>query len=66
MLALLHCRWGYGSVGVLEQVVANYSAAGLPLECVWADIDYMSSRFQTMTFDEGAWCECCCCCCLLE
>ncbi|KAF8062771.1 Alpha-glucosidase [Scenedesmus sp. PABB004] len=44
-------KWGYSTVGVVEAVVANYSAAGIPLEGVWVDIDYMNSRFQTLTLD---------------
>jgi alpha-glucosidase (family GH31 glycosyl hydrolase) len=54
-LALLHLscfRWGYSNVSVLEQVVANYSAAGIPLDCMWLDIEYMGDRFKTLTFDE--------------
>lgn len=31
----LLCRWGYDSVGELEEVVANYSAAQIPLEAAW-------------------------------
>lgn len=46
-------KWGYSNVSVLEQVVANYSSATLPLECMWVDIEYMANRFQTMTFDEA-------------
>lgn len=34
-------------------MVANYSAAGLPLEGVWSDIEAMGSRFQVFTFDKG-------------
>jgi alpha-glucosidase (family GH31 glycosyl hydrolase) len=48
-------RWGYNDVQVLEQVVANYSAAGIPLEALWLDIEYMGNRFKTLTFDKGAW-----------
>ena len=36
----------------MAQVVANYSAAGLPLEVVWSDIEYMP-KFWTMEFDPG-------------
>jgi hypothetical protein len=48
------CCRGYANISVLESVVANYSAAGLPLESLWVDIEYMASRFKTMTFDPGA------------
>lgn len=34
-------RWGYESAAQLEEVVANYSQAGIPLDAAWADIDYM-------------------------
>eukprot|EP00878_Enallax_costatus_P002700 GHUV01002888.1.p1 GENE.GHUV01002888.1~~GHUV01002888.1.p1 ORF type:complete len:873 (+),score=203.93 GHUV01002888.1:194-2812(+) len=44
-------RWGYANISVLEQVIANYSAAGLPLETVWSDIEYMQNKFWTMEFD---------------
>ena len=47
------CCRGYANISVLESVVANYSAAGLPLESLWVDIEYMASRFKTMTFDPG-------------
>lgn len=52
---LLFCfarRWGYQNISVLEEVVANYTAVDLPLEVVWSDIEYMSTRFWTMEFDE--------------
>ncbi|WIA20582.1 hypothetical protein OEZ85_004970 [Tetradesmus obliquus] len=45
-------RWGYQNISVLEEVVANYTAVDLPLEVVWSDIEYMSTRFWTMEFDE--------------
>lgn len=35
------------------QVIANYSAAGLPLETVMVDIEYMGGRFQSMTYDDS-------------
>lgn len=46
-------KWGYANISVLEEVIANYSAVGMPLESVWVDIEYMQSRFRTMTFDPG-------------
>jgi hypothetical protein len=42
-------------VGTLREVVANYSAAGLPLETIWSDIEYMPKRFWTMEMDEREW-----------
>ncbi|KAF6253912.1 glycosyl hydrolases family 31-domain-containing protein [Scenedesmus sp. NREL 46B-D3] len=44
-------RWGYSNYSVVEQVVRNFSRAGVPLEAVWSDIDYMNNRFQTLTLD---------------
>jgi hypothetical protein len=52
VLCLTACRWGYQNISVLEEVVANYTAMDLPLEVVWSDIEYMSTRFWTMEFDE--------------
>jgi len=34
-------RWGYRTLGLLKESVAGYRAAGIPLETVWSDIDYM-------------------------
>ena len=35
------CKWGYVSANYTLQVVQNYSAAGIPLDTIWNDIDWM-------------------------
>jgi hypothetical protein len=49
----LQSKWGYQTLDIAQEVVANYSAAGLPLECLFVDIEYMGDNFRTMTFSEG-------------
>ncbi|KAI0738055.1 alpha-glucosidase [Daedaleopsis nitida] len=38
------CRWGYQNYVDIAQVITNYSAASIPLETMWTDIDYMYRR----------------------
>ncbi|KAL4994553.1 glycosyl hydrolases family 31-domain-containing protein [Aspergillus recurvatus] len=40
----------YWTFGVLAEVVYNYSQAGIPLETMWTDIDYMDLR-RVFTLD---------------
>lgn len=44
------CKYGYWDVNMVAEVVANYSAANIPLETIWSDIDYMDYR-QVFTTD---------------
>jgi alpha-glucosidase len=44
------CRYGYASLEEVQQVVANYSAAKIPLDTMWNDIDYMD-KYEDFSFD---------------
>lgn len=44
-------RWGYENWTVLQDVIDSYASAGIPLECIWVDIDYMD---QYRDFTNGA------------
>ncbi|GME82688.1 unnamed protein product [Ambrosiozyma monospora] len=37
-------RWGYGTVGELNEVVHKFKEANIPLETIWSDIDYMENH----------------------
>ncbi|KAJ1720071.1 hypothetical protein LPJ53_005256 [Coemansia erecta] len=49
-LGLHNCRYGYTSVYEVNDVIANYSKANIPLEAVWSDVDYMDTG-RGFTFD---------------
>jgi len=44
------CRYGMQDIWEVAGVVANYSAANIPLEVMWTDIDYMDYR-RTLSLD---------------
>ena len=43
-------RYGYASIWEMQEVVDNYTAAAIPLDVMWGDIDYMD-RWRDFTFD---------------
>jgi len=44
------CRYGYPNLQTTQQVVQNYSTAGIPLETMWNDIDYMNA-YEDFSWD---------------
>ncbi|ROT40791.1 hypothetical protein SODALDRAFT_307227 [Sodiomyces alkalinus F11] len=49
-LGFHQCKHGYRDWFEVAEVVANYSAANIPLETMWTDIDYMDRR-RVFSFD---------------
>lgn len=49
-LRLAAPRWGYHDLEEVAGVVEGYQGAGIPLDTIWTDIDYMS-QYRDFTFD---------------
>ncbi|KAM7183357.1 putative alpha/beta-glucosidase agdC [Naviculisporaceae sp. PSN 640] len=43
-LGFHQCKYGWDSIDVMNEVVANYSSSGIPLEAIWGDINYMDEH----------------------
>jgi len=51
-LGFHNCKWGYSSLTEVQAVVANYTAAKIPLDTQWMDIDYMM-EYRDFTYDNN-------------
>jgi alpha-glucosidase (family GH31 glycosyl hydrolase) len=52
ILGFNQCRYGYHTLDVLEEVVTNYTNAGIPLDTIWNDIDYLDN-YSDFTVDQS-------------
>ncbi|MBQ1452367.1 MAG: alpha-glucosidase [Ruminococcus sp.] len=46
-------RWSYHNAETVDSVIENYDKAGIPLDCVYLDIDYMDS-YKDFTINDAA------------
>ncbi len=46
-------RWSYHNAEAVDRVIEGYNSAGIPLDCVYLDIDYME-RYKDFTVDSEA------------
>ncbi|TDZ13568.1 Alpha-glucosidase [Colletotrichum spinosum] len=53
-LGFHQCRWGYKSWDNLQEVVDNFAKFDIPLETIWADIDYMN-QYRDFENDKTSW-----------
>ncbi len=49
-LGFHQCRWGWHNIEKMQSVVASYEQADIPLETMWADIDYLQN-YTDFTYD---------------
>ncbi|KAK1990425.1 family 31 glycosyl hydrolase [Colletotrichum falcatum] len=48
------CRWGYSSWEDLQEIVDDFAKSKIPLETIWADIDYMN-QYRDFENDQDSW-----------
>ncbi|KAF4933811.1 Alpha-glucosidase [Colletotrichum fructicola] len=53
-LGFHQCRWGYTSWDNLQEVIDDFQKFEIPLETIWADIDYMN-QYRDFENDKNNW-----------